>query len=247
MKTIETLAARAHHFVYAAAFVAVAFIVAYFFGPVRTVATMPAVTTTQTRLDRVASSVERVKRTVDALAAVRAGAVSTFARPAINVVAPAVGRFLTPAEVSQILAGLGRQRTIPAYRLVVSAPTPRPPPALPAGMTADQAAFTYRMTYNATSAALKNTTLHFDVTQEPAPPSRVKSAYGLDKSAGIAVAVARRGAFDLDVGATEGNVGTEPFVGVEWRLRGSSVGVLGGVALRRGRLGGFVAVPVSLP
>jgi hypothetical protein len=192
-------------------------------------------------------SLEReTEAALQAAAAVAAsrGSAPTFEKPAIAVLGGVTTGHFSDAAVGQFLAALGRDKTQPVYRVVVAGPTPLPAPSVAPGVSNDYAQWHDADTYAAVTRALAATTVKVQVTQEPVAPSRMKSLYLSDQSAGLAYTIARRKRLDFDAAATTGHNGFEPGVGLDYHLT-NQASLYGGIAIVRGKPAPAVGFAVS--
>lgn len=205
---------KIHHLYWSFALVACTAIVV-FFWPHHEATQQP-----DTRISALQTEVNALVQVDKALAASH-GTVPVLERPAVAVVQGLTGGHFSDTAVAAFLGALGHEKTAPAYKVSFVAPTPRPEPS-------NVPSWHFDDTYNATTQAIKNSTLNVKVTQEPVPPSRVQTAYLSDRSAGVFYAVRRRGEFDLDAGVTQLNGETEAAAGVGWRFGGTMAGLFVG-------------------
>jgi hypothetical protein len=222
---LHNLADKAHHYAYALAGVAIVALVV-FFAPKHEKVAAPVATAPS-----IASEVGAFLAAQNALAASH-GPVAAYERPAVTVLDS--GGAFSAAATAQILHALGNAPTATVAHVAVVGPTPGPSAAPPLSVDPAYAAWHHADTYNATAEAIAKTKVAVTLTQEPAPPSRVKVLYLSDSSAGVAYALRRRGQWDLDAGITQNGPKVQPALGVTWRLKGTSAGIFAGATVRAG-------------
>lgn len=182
----------------------------------------PGVTTAQ--VSGLQTEVNALVKADQTLAASR-GTVPLTQRGAVAAVRTVMGGGggFTDTAYAAFLGALGREKTVPMYKVSFVAPTPYPePPSTPSWFHA--------AAYNATSEAIQRATLHVKVVPQPAPVSRVQTLYLSDGSAGVLYAARRRGQLDLDLGITTASGQSEATAGLGWRFGGTMAGVYGGPA-----------------
>lgn len=231
---------RSHHYVYAAAIALAAFFIAP--ALLHHAAPTPASAPVVVAIPQPGTVERESTAAVDALRAVAAasGNASVVDAGAVK----ALGDTFSAAAEAQWFHALGNDRTVPTYKLTVTAPTPAPAASTPPQISKDFASWYYTTTYNATSAALANTNLNLHVIPVPVPPSRTAALYLSDKSAGVSYAFARHKRLDFDIAATQGNFGLQPTLGATYHLS-NAAGLFGGATLRDGKVNPVAGLSVS--
>lgn len=206
---IAALSAKIHHVVYAIALTIVglaataAFVFVDLHRPPAS-AQMPPVATssTESRIDRIERELEAVTFAAPRSLAASDGSVPAYAVPAVTVVrdVPGLSGF-SPAQVAQILAGL-KAPSVTKIGANLVGPKPKSAPTAPPGWTDAQIGAMSDADVAAIEKVLADPQTHIavTVTQEERAPTRVGSMFTPDGS-GLAFAAARRGRFEIDLGA----------------------------------------------
>lgn len=203
---------KIHHLFWSVALVACTALVVFFWPHRDATAPSAQVSALQTEVNALVQ--------VDKALAASRGSVPYTQQAAVAAVRTATGGGggFTDTAYAAFLGALGREKTVPTYKVSFTAPTPRPePPGTPVWF--------HQAAYNANSEAIKNATLNVKVVPAPVPVSRIQTGYLSDGSAGVLYAARRRGQLDLDLGVTAVNGQTEATAGVGWRFGGTMAGV----------------------